>query len=63
MLQVLETKSLKQQNLTTMSKVQITPQNKSAKIEVILLGIDVHTDFSFLALSPLSVWIGVICGF
>ena len=27
-----------------MSKVQITPQNKSAKIEVIFLGIDVHTE-------------------
>ena len=27
-----------------MSKKQITPQNKSAKIEVIFLGIDVHTE-------------------
>jgi hypothetical protein len=27
-----------------MSNKQITPQNKSAKIEVIFLGIDVHTE-------------------
>jgi transposase len=44
MLQVLETKSLKQTNLTTMSKKQIPPKTKSAKIEVIYLGIDVHTE-------------------
>lgn len=43
MLQVLEMKSLKQSNLTTMSKTQIPPKTKSAKIEVIYLGIDVHT--------------------
>ncbi|PQJ27239.1 hypothetical protein BSZ32_01150 [Rubritalea profundi] len=44
MLQVLKMKSLKQLNLTTMSNKPITPQNKSAKIEVIFLGIDVHTE-------------------
>jgi len=44
MLQVLEMKSLKQLNLTTMLKTQITPKNKSTKIEVIFLGIDVHTE-------------------